>query len=67
MTQTCGARIAYSVKGASEQVGLSQSLIREAVRDGDIEPRYARTKTLIEHDELVRWVRELPTEKPGTP
>lgn len=57
--------ISYSAQGAAETTGVSESLIREAVRDGDIECRYARTKLIIEHDALVAWVQSLPTEKAG--
>lgn len=58
------SQISYSAPGAAEATGVSESLIREAVRDGDLEGRYARTKLIIEHDALTAWVQSLPTEKP---
>ncbi|WP_053387666.1 hypothetical protein [Leucobacter japonicus] len=56
--------ISYSVKGAAEATGVSEPLVRQAIKDGDVVVRYWNSKQLIEHDELKRLVQSLPTEKP---
>lgn len=55
--------IAYSVKTAAAQIGISEALVREAIRDGDLNARYVRSKAIIEHAELERYVQTLPTER----
>jgi hypothetical protein len=58
------ARVSYSVKEAAASVGCSVDVIRAAIANGNLTPRYI-TKTLrvIEADDLRRWVAEAPTEK----
>lgn len=56
--------IAYSAQGAAAETGVSETMIREAVRDGEMDGRYAKTKLIIEHDALVAWVKSRPTERP---
>lgn len=56
--------ISYSVKGAAEATGLSDTVIRLAINSGDLAARYPNTKAIIEHHELERWVQSMPTEKP---
>lgn len=56
--------ISYSVKGAAAETGVSEPLVRQAIKDGELQERYWNSKQIIEHDELVRFVKSLPTEKP---
>lgn len=55
-------KIAYTYEEAAEQVGYSERTIRQEVRDGRIVARFANTKGVIEHEELVAWVKSLPAE-----
>jgi hypothetical protein len=46
---------------ASEITGVSRTRIFEEIRDGALTARKAGKSTIIEIDELRRWVRSLPT------
>ena len=54
--------IAYTVLQAAAAVGLSERYIRAQIAHNYLIPRYAGTKPLIGHDELVRWFAKLPTD-----
>ncbi len=54
--------IAYTVKDAAAAVGLSERYLRGQMAHHYLVARYAGTKPLISHDELVRWFSRLPTE-----
>lgn len=56
--------ISYSVKGAAAETGVSDALIRQAIKDEELPVRYWNTKQIIEHEELVKFVKSLPAEKP---
>jgi hypothetical protein len=55
--------VAYSLAGAAVATGLSTRSLQSAVNRGDLIPRYFRTKMLIERDELIQFIRSLPTER----
>ena len=57
-------QIAYSLKQAAEACGISLSLIKQFVRDGDLNPRYVNSKPVIPASELAAWVDSLPYERP---
>ena len=65
MTASRGAStpIAYDLEGAARAVGLSVFPIKQAIKAGDITPRYSKSKPLIGHDELVEWFANLPLDK----
>src|SRR5580704_4355116 len=46
---------------ASEMTDTSRTRIFQAIRDGELTARKAGKSTIIEVDELRRWVRSLPT------
>jgi excisionase family DNA binding protein len=54
------APIAYSIEDAPQAVGVSRTRIFEAVRSGQLAARKAGRSTLIEVEELRRWVKSLP-------
>jgi len=55
-------RISYSVKEAAEAVGVSESTLRAAYRNGEIPVHYpSGGKPLVLHDDLVAWVANAPT------
>jgi excisionase family DNA binding protein len=53
-------RLGFSPDEAAESVGVSRTRIFEAIRDGTLTARKAGKCTVIEIDELRRWVRSLP-------
>ena len=59
------ARIAYDKEAAAEAVSVSQRVIDNAIRSGDLIAHTvtakAGSKVLIGHDELVSWFQALPT------
>jgi hypothetical protein len=57
--------IAYSIEDAPQAVGVSRTRIFEAVRKSELTARKAGRSTIIETDELKRWVRSLPTRLPA--
>lgn len=56
------AVIAVGIDDAPALIGISRTRIFEAVRNGEITVRKAGRSTIIEVDELRRWVRSLPTK-----
>jgi excisionase family DNA binding protein len=53
--------IAYSPTDAAEVTGRSRTRIFGAIKNGELSARKDGGRTLIEHNELCRWVRSLPT------
>ena len=53
--------IAYSPQGAALAVGRSRTRIFKAIKDRELIARKDGRATLLEADELRRWVRSLPT------
>jgi excisionase family DNA binding protein len=54
-------RLGFSPDEAAESAGVSRTRIFEAIRDGSLTARKAGKSTVIEIDELRRWVSSLPT------
>lgn len=57
--------IAYPVKEAAAKVGVSETVLREAQRDGSIEFRYPTSRPVVLHDDLMAWIASAPTEAPS--
>jgi hypothetical protein len=55
------ARIAYPIEEAAAVAGVARTRMFEAVRSKKITARKAGRATIIEHDELLAYVRSLPT------
>jgi hypothetical protein len=53
--------IAYSPEGAALVTGRSRTRIFKAIKDKELIARKDGRATLLEADELRRWVRSLPT------
>jgi hypothetical protein len=53
--------IAYSPQGAAIATGRSRSRIFKAIKDKELVARKDGRATLLEADELRRWVRSVPT------
>jgi hypothetical protein len=53
--------IAYSPQGAALATGRSRTRIFKAIKDRELVARKDGRATLLEADELRRWVRALPT------
>ena len=56
--------IAYDLVSAGAAVGYSSSTIRLAINRGELVARYANSKAIVLHDDLVIWARNLPYEPP---
>jgi hypothetical protein len=54
--------IAVAIEDAPRAVGVSRRRIFQAIRDKEIAARKAGRSTIIEIDELRRWVKSLPTK-----
>lgn len=60
-------QISYSVDQAAESTGVSDTVIRRAMRAGDLIARYpvidgeSITKPLIYRADLDEWIRRAPT------
>lgn len=65
MTHLALAAVSYSIPGAVEASGVSESSIRAAIKDGELTAHYLGTKPLIRAVDLDEWVQSLPTTKGG--
>jgi hypothetical protein len=54
-------RLGLNPDEAATAAGVSRTRIFEAIRDGSLTARKAGKSTVIEIEELRRWVRSLPT------
>jgi hypothetical protein len=54
-------RLGFSPDEAAVSAGVSRTRIFEAIRDGALIARKAGKSTVIELDDLRRWIRSLPT------
>ncbi len=64
-THPWAERVLISVKEAAWLLSVSEGLIREAVRTGDIDRVYigaGTTNYRVVHDSLLAWVNTMPTE-----
>jgi hypothetical protein len=60
-TESAVVVIAYSPVGAALATGRSRSRIFKAIKNKELVARKDGRATLLEADELRRWVRSLPT------
>lgn len=56
------AKLAYNIQEAADATGYSTDTIRRAIRNNDLTVRYANSKPIILTEELLGWLRSLPTE-----
>lgn len=54
-------RVSLTPDEAAESAGVSRTRIFEAIRSGTLTARKCGKATIIEPEELARWVRTLPT------
>jgi hypothetical protein len=52
--------LAYPPTAAAVASGRTRTRIFGAIRSGELKARKDGKATIIEHDELMRWVRSLP-------
>lgn len=60
---TLTMKIALTITEAAEAVGVSDTVIRAAIKRGDIPVRYPTSRPVIDVDDLSAWVKSLPTER----
>lgn len=58
-------KLAYNLDEAAAATGYSTSTLRIAIRRNDLVARYANTKPVLLAEELLDWLRSLPTEPKG--
>lgn len=58
-------KLAYSFEEAAEQTGYSIRTLKNHAANGELIVRYANTKGVIRHDDLVDWLENLPAESPS--
>ena len=61
LPQTRLPRFAFAPDEAAESTGFSKTRIFQAIRNGELTARKDGKATVIETDELLRWLRSLPT------
>lgn len=54
-------RFSLTPNEAAESTGFSRTRIFQAIRDEELTARKDGKATVIETDELLRWLRSLPT------
>lgn len=54
-------KIAYPIIEAAKAVDVSRSRIFEAARNQELTVHKAGRSTIVAHDDLVGWVKSLPT------
>jgi len=58
-------KISYSLDEAANQTGYSVRTLQRHIKDGNLIARYANTKCVILHADLINWLEDLPTESPN--
>ena len=58
-------KLALNYQEAAAATGYSASVLRIAVRRGDLTPVYANAKPVFLVSELQEWLKALPVDKPG--
>ncbi|MDQ0849158.1 hypothetical protein QFZ65_001096 [Arthrobacter sp. B3I9] len=58
-------KLAFNLEEAAEATGYSTGTLQIAIRRHDLLARYANTKPVILAEELLDWLRSLPTEPRG--
>lgn len=54
-----GTRLLHTIPGALDQLGIGRSTLYELMASGEIQTVKIGSRTLIAHDELVRFVGAL--------
>ncbi len=57
--------IAYRISGAVVASGSTRTRVFGAIKNGELKARKDGKATIIEHEELMRWVRSLPVVQRG--
>lgn len=55
-------KLAYNLNEAAFQTGYSVRTLQRHIQSGALIARYANTKCVIQHGDLVAWLENLPTE-----
>jgi len=55
--------LSYSIAGAASATGVSQDVIRRAIRAGDLPVRYPTSRPVILAPDLEAWLHAAPAER----
>ena len=61
--RTIKPAIAYTIPEAADATGYGETVLRNAIKAQELEPHYVGNKPVLLADDLVAWVRSLPTER----
>lgn len=64
LTTQGGQKLAYNYRLAASMADVSVEKLRQHVERGELSPAYIDSKPVIMHEELERWLRSRPTDKP---
>ena len=53
-----------TIRDASVHVGVSEKVIRAAIKSGDLIAHYPTARPVIRREELEEWLNRSPTEPP---
>ena len=56
--------IAYNLESAAAAIGRNVRTIQRAIAKGALIPRYADSRPMIGHAELLAWFNHLPLDRP---
>lgn len=59
-TEMQSSRLLYPIEEAIAQLGIGRTFLYELMKHGQVQPVKIGRRTLIPHDELVRYVGSLP-------
>lgn len=55
--------VSYTLTGAVEACGLSETTLRDAIEEGDLVAHYKGRRPVILRRDLEEWVESLPTQR----
>ena len=64
LTALGGQKLAYNYRLAASMADVSIEKLRQHVDRGELTPSYIDSKPVIMHEELERWLRTRPSDKP---
>lgn len=56
-------KISYTYAEAADACGVSEDVIRRAVRNGDLAPHYPTARPVLLADDLREWIESSPTQR----
>ena len=64
--KTANLKLAVTIEGAAQAVGVSRSGLYQVVNAGGLPARKFGSRTLVLVADLEKWLRDLPPYRPGS-